>query len=419
MIVNVKMTIPGEWQEVWLYKDLLLLWDRQGSTYVAAVDSLVDEIRRRYDERVAYLAKLMLFRYDWKSGEQFRFLMEIPSVRAEVIAPFSDQSLQITLPSSIMKLSGLRSFEGAFLDSEVYANRVYMASTSGLFEAVLDPKHPFDDTAFTPLLEGRVSSVAAKYLSVNASVQDTGLQFSPIHLGRGTYADEPSAQGFRQVAGTSLKASFAARHLLNYTGGFEAEFLRGRGESGVPHDNARFDSWQLTSFDQPRSVSSLLKSTIFGPPGFATVKEPPSKGYSPGSDPQENFTDSIVRVMGNSNYRVLVHAGGNFSVVDLRALDEEDLTARRDKSFAAARPPAIRVDEVLATYAFGAGFIVEQYDALTLYDRDGSHLLYAGEAARVRTFPNSTRYKETLAIIGENEVAIVGPQQFTGQEILF
>lgn len=417
MVHTIRVTMPGKWQDAWLYKDQLFVWDRAGSIFCCPLSRLLDDIARRYDSHIAYLAQVILFRYDWKSSEQFRTLTAVPAVSATLFQPLSEANsgLDLEISPGLLRPTTANS-HGTVLDTEIYANRLFTATPEGLYESRVSPNRPDEIPPSLELLSGRVGSVAAKYLALSASLGDAGLWFSPIKLQEGVFwADEPSATSLRKVAEASLMTSFAYRNLLNYIGAYRAELLRAQSEKSRPHDNARFDSWHVTDFESPQDISALVSAAARRPVGRGKSQKVLASQVSS----ETEAASGSACIVGNSNHRLLLHVDGFFQVVDLAAFEDQEVTARRDLAFASAPPPRMELDEVLETYAFGTGFLVEQFDNLTLFNREGSHVVFNGEAGRIRTFPNATRFTETVAIVGEDCLTVLGVQARDLQDPLF
>jgi hypothetical protein len=96
----------------------------------------------------------------------------------------------------------------------MYANRVYVASTEGLFEPYFDPKEPKARHPVIRRLEVRTARITARYLSLNASTEDEGLWFAPISTGQGYWDDRPtrtsSDLNMNRIADYSLAVSFTS-----------------------------------------------------------------------------------------------------------------------------------------------------------------------------------------------------------------
>jgi hypothetical protein len=50
-------------------------------------------------------------------------------------------------------------------------------------------------------------------------------------------------------------------------------------------------------------------------------------------------------------------------------------------------------------------------------NKDGSHEILKGESVRVRTFVQSVRHKEAIAVVQEDSVSLIG--FYTAQDVLF
>lgn len=388
------LKVSGAWRDAWLYKGYLLLWSRAGTVHLLNTLELLDHIRDAYGQPTAVLSEYLLFRNDWKTSEQFRLLFDIPGIKQNMVKPLPlpGKSRLLTVESLSPTLLPIDAAPGTLLDTAIYANRLYAASTDGLFEGYFNPNSPQQSNSGDQTLEGRISAVSAKYLIVNASAEDEGLWCQSISL-NGDVDVRP-----KRVAETSLTTSFSSRHLLNYTDSPAPQFLRSIAEKRRPHDQAAYEGWHIKGYEAPRDLEPLTRAALSSSSKVSLDDVSESSAAN-----AERF-----RVLGNSNYRLLVSWKRRLSVIDVSAYDRRPIEARPDSVF--TRLPSIGhpASHVLGTYAIGAGFLVELFDHVRLFTRDGACRFFDGAAARVRTFASSLRYKDVAVVVEEDGVRIIG-----------
>jgi hypothetical protein len=343
-----------------------------------------------------YLADHLIFRNDWKTSEQFRRLLAVPELTSRLTHAFEgDRSeLVVELPdlSRIDELAVDRT-PGIALDTQIYANRVYVASTEGLYEWYFHPEEPIQESPMVQHLDFRVSGVRAGYASVNASAEDRGLWFQRISFGDEDtrFNNQPMIS---RIGDESFGASFTSCHLLNYTEDPIPSFLRARTKRERPHDRAIYESTQVESYESEQSIAQLTFDALIA---TRTQRD----------DPLFEIPRSGLTVLGNSAHRLLAHWQERLHVVNLSAYERKPVAARPNKKFGKLTS-RVGPEEVLSTYGIGQGFLVELYDRLLLITPTGSYTLFVGSAGRVRTYPGSRRHFEVVVVVGESSVNIIG-----------
>jgi hypothetical protein len=398
----VRVQVPGAWRDGWLYKDHLLLWSRAGSLYWIPLGVLLELINRHANKALGVLCECLLFRNDWKSGEPFRKLVSVEGVLPALLRDYSyDQHEAIVkLPTAPLEEARMEPAPGLALDTQVYANRVYVASSEGLFESYFDPQHPRRSYPAAQHLDVRTAKVSARYSSLNASAEDEGLWFAPIHIGDDWFTSLQGELSMSRVAGTSLAASFASRNLLNYKDSPTPGFLRAQAEKARPHQQAIYDDWRVLRYEPEREIQRLALGALRSQSKVSLA--------SVGEDGAVPLTETPPSVLGNSEYRLLVHWQEQLRVIDVSAYPGKDVEARPDKRFAQVQLPDASPDQVLEVYPIGAGFLVELFSEVRLLTPRASYLLFDEPAARIRTFPQSRRYRDVALIMGEDSCNLVG-----------
>jgi hypothetical protein len=394
----VRIHIPGDWRDVWLYKEHMLLWSRDGFLHVVPVRQIIRHLEQEVSLTTAVILEHLLFRNDWKASEQFRRMLEIPSLRKLFAQSIRECSKNVVVvPASIGGASATESAPGVLLDAEIYANRVYLATTEGLFESYFSPKDPLNSEPLFARLEHRVSRVAARYGSVNAAAEDKGLWFAQLTFGEDRLP-EGESERFQRIADQSLSVSFSSRNLLNYTEDPIPAFLRANAVRERLHTNANWEEWRVLGYERPTDISRLARFALRSASRRIALKDAGSVVD----------VDESVTALGNWEYRLLLAWQGALHTVNLSAYDEHDIEAR---SGSFHRVDISNIDpeaDILSTYPIAGGFLAELFDRILLITPNGAQAFFAGPAARIRTFLKSRRYQDVAAVVEEHGVSLVG-----------
>ncbi|MFC9313982.1 hypothetical protein ACFTWR_06405 [Streptomyces nigra] len=421
--------MPGEWRDAWLYKEHVLLWGRDGSLYVLGMERISKAVLKKYGASRAGLLDYLILRNDWKASSAFRRIMSMPEVASAFLRDFrlEGNDLDLTLNLEPIRIGG-ESTPGYLFDSAIYANRLYQATSEGLFESYFNPEREIDEMPLVQFLEHETRCVSAQYMAVNASAEERGLWFSPIRLfddeGYG-YSEEgyvdpfgENEEGYRaitrssgsrmeQVADYSAACSSASRHLLNYTDSPMPGFLKAHETRGRSHERAQFEEWMVTGYEHERSIEEL------------TYKALMHKGASGKGDQGSSVRGEDVEVLGNSNYRLLVKSSDILEVVNISAFENRDVAVKRNAEFRKFHLRDVGGSEILSTRDLASGFAVELFDRVSVVTASSVFSVYGEPAARIRTFRQSRRYKDVLAIAGEKDLALVGFIEFGDGEAGF
>ncbi|MFJ7302386.1 hypothetical protein [Streptomyces sp. NPDC099088] len=390
----VKLNVPGDWRDAWLYKGTLLLWSRHGKIFSLSLDRIAKEASRSQYPGVAAALRYAILRNDWKVSSAFRELMEVPDIRKAFMGCFDDADgvLEISIEAEPWEMDGSENL-GYVYDTCIYANRIYQATSDGLFESLFNPEYSEDLLELSQSLDFATFAVTARYMCVNASAKERGLWFSPVVLGPKN-SNSTSVDAL-QVADYSAYASFAGRNLLNYTEDRAPSFLKAHDVKMRATDNAQYEEYVVTGFDDEVQIASLAGKAV------NSRKKITFDGRS-GDDESEQ-----VEVIGNSNHRLLVASGEGVTVVNIAAFSGSGITMMRDRSF---RVPldSLEAGEILSTSPLKSGFVVEKFDSVDVVTHHGAFEIYNKPVGRVRTFGKSLRHQDVVAVTGETSMSLLG-----------
>ncbi|MEV4285482.1 hypothetical protein AB0K40_08240 [Nonomuraea bangladeshensis] len=402
-LLSVEIKITGEYRDLWLYKRRLYIWDREGGLRFLDLEEAVKHLARTYGASIANIVQTLIFRNDWKVGEQFRAMMRVPEVEAAYLRPFRETSrIVVHIPDHLFSLNESERYSGPVLDTCIYANRVYLGTPDGLLETYINEKKPALSYGIDQQTDFRVARIATRYSAINASAEKKGLYFARIHY----MEPDGSLHGFqkahwKQVADFSLATSFVQHNLLNYTDASVPNLLLAQIEEARPHRSARYDDSQVIGYEDSLDLSSAALSAA------STSMRTNVDNHNTGS----------FEVIGNSSYHLLAALNDRLRVIDLRAKSGMDVEVRPSKKYLSVGLESVRASEILQTYPVSGGFAVELYDSLCLITEQGSFNLAYGEMAGVRTFAGSLRHKEVVATVQEECVSLLG--FYIAEEVLF
>ena len=252
----LRLSLPGQWSDGWLYKEHLIFWSRSGQMHVASLADVARAVRDEISSGLAVAADYAIFRNDWKASEQFKRINSVPGIKDTLFQDFGERDEPVTISVNSFEPVPVASdaIPGFLLDATLYANRIYVGSTEGLFESRFQPDAPREPNPVVRRIDHRVTAVNAKYSAVNTSTEEQGLWFAHVNFGdeRWWANDLP----FVRTADVSYDNSFASFHLLNYSDGAFPTFLRAQTVRQRPHERAEFQ--------ESRIVATSLRRTSEG-----------------------------------------------------------------------------------------------------------------------------------------------------------
>jgi hypothetical protein len=385
----MRLDLPGQWSDAWLYKEHLIAWARDGRMHVLPLSDIYSWLRELEQPALEVLADFLIFRNDWKTSEQFGRLFSLRGIEESFIANFPEATGELVIPleeASPVPV-GSDQVPGTILDSAIYANCVYVGSTRGLFETRFDPDNPMGKNFLAERMSKRVSTVTAAYSAVNGSAGQDGLWFSRIDPHNESWRREKGT--FEQVADLSRGNSFADVNLLNYTDQAFPGFLRSKTIEEKSPDTSVRETRQITGYHESASIAGLTASALAL-----------SRATS----------DEDIEVLGNSGKRLLVAWNESLRVLDVSLQRRRGLEVKQDKSYQGIADLGIDPYKILDTHAFGNGksFLVELSNEVRLINSQGSFTLISEPVARIRTFARSRRYREVVLLVRETGLSLLG-----------
>lgn len=383
----VRVRIGGAYEDAWLYKDHLLAWTTAGELRAAPLSRLVD-IADTGSTDVGTLLALLFIRNDWKASALFRRLVEIRDVELAVdgiAAELEKEGFAFDEHDLFDDESG-RLVDGTLLNADIYADGIYLSSTKGFFETGISwPGGQLElPSDAAQRLDKRTVGSSIGYGAVNASCEDDGL-FSSFDEFGWSYAS--SNRDLEQTDDLSYGTSWLGRSLLNWRGDdvrlLHAETETVDGSTGRSRD----DRTVIVEYDARRDLRHDLDDAL---QPWAT-----RQGY-------DGLT--IHRVVANIGAKFVVDSDRGALLMQAVGVSEPDSVA----TVRSVQRLPTQDEVVLSANKLSAGLIIESETAVHLWQGDGVIELLSLPVVRVRTFPNSIRYRDMALAISENAIHLIG-----------
>lgn len=384
----IRVSIPGEWADGWLYKDHLFLWTASGELVQSPVERVIEELRREHGAEVGLAAQVSLFRNDWKSNGQMAAFAQSPHIRGALreIADSAASMGTLRVSMSAFEPVDVEPVPGFLLAVSIYGNHAFIASSDGLFETNLNPKYLRGDLELLPRLDVPVHAVETNYGAVAASAFEEGLLFDRIDFG-----DRASWLGggpLDRVAEYSRSVSMASRDLLNFTDESIPDLYVAEAVHERQSRRSRYPSWQVTSYHRSSVELSELTARSLGV-----------------SD--EHLRTGTIRLMANSKQRLLYNVDGRLRLLRLKTLKDIRLEPAGELN--------VRLDDVtskgptdVTALPLGDGFLLEAQDRVVWINAAGVVDVADVALVNVRTFPNSRHFYDTALAVEEERAVLVG-----------
>lgn len=380
--------------DVWLYKGSVLLWSPDGQIYWVAISSLTTEIGRERGVAARLLSEYLIFRNDWKVGEQFQSLQRIDAVRNSLLSEAVGEDESVTFISAVVPspVPNEQRYDGYLLDVAVTGNRIFSATTQGLFETEFNPDYPDAANDLVREVEGRVNSIVINGNRAAIAMEEEGLLTGEIKFGGG--ADWAShATSFDTIDDYSLAASFSSYNLLNYRGEPTPDFLRASTRREPAEGAQAFERTVIVGHQRPLSIAKPVIDAATSTLG-----------------PRSHLDPDNLYVVGNSNFRLLVSDGMDYAaVINLGwGSPAERRGIAPNREFRRASLDGRAVAGASSTQELGSGFVLEGFDYVGLMTEHGMYQMPGEAVLRTRTFPRSRRHADTYAVVSNGHVEIVG-----------
>jgi hypothetical protein len=370
LIVDLRLFIPGDYEDVFAYMGQLVAVGNDRALLTLDFDELVESL---VPADVWQLARLLLLRNDLLLSDGVRTLLADKTIASVLHRKLAGNGAFFVDPSSWNASTVYESLLGpaAVLDLQIYAQRLFVGTTSGLIQADLvqdDGELRFSQPV--KRTDDRCLAVNIRYGTVAASCGSTGLMVSFDEFGQ--LREARRREALESCAPVSQRTAWLGYNLINYSTAVTAEALRAKYETTWRRSENRREV-VLTEF---RRDETLLSSE-------RTAWKDADFVYN------DQATFFVHRADDTYEARRRTWRNGRLSTV-----------VSTDRGVI-ARP--------LSAHSSAAGLVLETYDAVWLYGPNGLSRLYEGEAIVVRTFPASIRYKNLIAVVDNDGLHIISP----------
>lgn len=364
----VKITIPGRYWDSFIYKGRLYLFGVDGDVTSIAWEQLVDDVAVSDEEKVALICAFLRSDYLYQSDVQV--LLKDPEVRQVISKKFqrlAQQDLSITEAYLSRHEKGRQDNPCPFphADLEIYKDKLYVTSASGVFQATCNKKTKYPiSTRLKKLWDAPVLGASASYGSIALAAGSEGLY--ELEIEPGFYSDmkDPCqlAKNACRDCGWAYYSVFASSDASGYMAEFKKDRHDGLGVNVEGHYERTFSGVD-TAMD------------IFG-----------SEGFSWGTQ------DKLCQA-----------AAGEIKVAKYEPWAEFP----EDRIFLLGSVPLEAwKGEVVGAGTASFGVVVELENALVVLPSTGQAVTLPGEPVNWRVFPRSRRYENQLHAVYDDRVEV-------------
>ena len=363
----------------------LILLTEHRSIRVLSLERIVTKLEQQYPD-FASIPTLMFLRNDHLASELFRLLLRDHAMAESILAALKG----FPQPYAEIKLEDIRSDELTLnlrsqivLDTVLYNRRLYIGADDGFFhvDLTLSPDGTSEmEGKPQKRLDARCVRALAGYGGVNASCGNAGLYTALDEFGSGP-------KRMSKTAERSLRATWLDQALINYPTYSTPELHRSSYE--VPEYRSRSDDpdRKMVTFIDPEAVdlAYLFESLIV----------------------KYDISREAIQYAFNSNNTVFVNTfDGQFYAIGLK---REGKTDRPTFEYARSynRTRNHHRARVLSSSPVRYGEVIETEDQVLLFANKQWSVLEDSEVLSVRTFRNSKRYQNIVALTKEDGVILV------------
>jgi hypothetical protein len=336
------------------------------------------------------LANHLVLRSERKSSSEFQDMLAIPTVRRELFAPLrAEPEVVVSIEPTVLRPTSIEPIPGNMTDTVAYGNRIFATSDAGVYETQFNTRYD-DPSEVLQVVDVPATAVVAGNGQFAASLGDRGLISREVGFGDGDQWMY-SAQNADVVtlAPYSRNVTRSSVHLVNYGATAVPDFIRAttrleRRENG-------FQESIITDFANPSSLATSLRDAIGGD---LTI--------------DEMTAGDRFEVLGNANYRLLVRFGGEVQVLSMRAFGTTPLRVNPDRRIDVGQMMKNPIRHTMSTQSLHSGFLVEHTGGVHILSDSGVIELANELVVQARTFPNSRRYVDTVVLVREESLDLVG-----------
>lgn len=377
-----KLFFPGAYEDAYVYMGRLFILTEKRTILTYDLERLVNSIEYLFGSLP--IPTYLFSRNDWLSNDQSKSLLRNSDVYKALwvtaFQKFPQPFLEVGSGDFFLGEQELDISDPVILDILIYNRRLYLGATNGFYhvDLIWDEKGPITLEKSQKKIDTRCLNTSAKYGAVNASCNEEGLiafvdDFNWRKQGKGSIK--------YPLADKSRRTSWLGPHIVNYSDHNRLDLFKSSSEQTV---EAESEGKVLTAIESKGQDLSYLFEE-------AQVRY--------------NILMEEIQFTFNSNTRLFLHTNtGLLHSLQLSSPDNDGII-RLGKDEKSKEP----IGRILSINSTKLGPVVETSDRVALVSKNGQFFtLSEAGALMVRTFPNSKRFRNLVAITDESGVFLVG-----------
>lgn len=365
----VRLFVPGSFEDAQLYMGHLVVFTTDRDVRMLELESLTRKLENRYPDWLGAMT-LAFARNDWLHSSAVKSIAANRSFADALNAAFDGlASSELALATDDFALTPLRGFSqeaDVVLDTVLYAERLYMGTTSGFYDYDINWQS-LSVARERKRLDARCVSATAEYGAVNASCESDGLFTGYDEFGWRHHLVDGNGE-LDQTAQRSMRSAWYGTDLVNYESPTAPELLAAEVE-----DVERAGGYEgskrkvVTRFDAPTDdLKVSLKAAL---------------------EAQRDIAADDVQFVWNSSraFFINTYSHGFYSAV--RTQNGVRLTKHGTTE-----------GRVVAVHRYSGGWIVETDFGAYVLAQGSLIALIDEEPLSVRAFEGSKRYRRIVAI---------------------
>jgi hypothetical protein len=377
----VKLFIPGNFEDAYLYKGQLLMLTEDRTIHVYELERVVELLNAQYPD-LRPVPELMFLRNDWLVSSQFGSLMQNQDVARAVLGAFrrcDKRLLELNNGMFEPRVQNLEVPARVLLDVMLYNDRMYVGADTGLYDFDVDFRVYAAEALSRPTKrsDARCLQTAARFGAVSASCGDDGLFTAVDDFGVLSYEGRSE---MRKVADVSLKSAWMRHDLVNYSTFTTPLLLQSTYERDYGGRLAP-DRTVITHIGSYGIDLSYLLQTLRDARGV-TLED--------------------IQYVYNSDTMMFVHTWSeDFYSLGIRNPERGEPSVHSAKTYKGTGT------RILSAAQSKVGVVVETDNRVLLLADDEWLPVEESEVISVRTFPRSRRFQNVVALTKEDGLLLV------------
>lgn len=371
-----KMFVPGVYEDAYIYMGRLIILTEERSVRIYNLDKIAELYEWNYP-KTQPLPTIMFSRNDWLASNQFKSLMKNINVYQSFLEIFDElHTYNVSEHHIFPDEQELNLLDPAVLDILIYNSRLYVGATNGLYQVDIQLENNTTQlTSPSRKHEDRCLSISARYGTVNASCNESGLFTFIDDFG---WSNPEKEHGIKlHLANKSLKTAWIDQGIVNYPSHDHPYIFKSSFEKksvGVEREGKILTSVSNVSTD----LGGLLETT--------------------------RFQKETIRLAYNANNKLFISTvDGKFFTVPLKHLKNDSFELGNSK-----RSEEV-ISGVLTVNQCKTGAVIETSERIILVSEKEGKVFPLSEfgAISVRTFPRSRRFQNLITIVNEDGLFLV------------